>query len=134
MQPTKFAGETLAQKLKRIRKHMDAVGADAHVLTALDAIMWATNLRGRDVECNPVAISYLVVERIAEGTEFLIFPGSGQVKRRIEEVDPRLDGEGSLQVQLDPDVKIGKAQVFAVYGKGGIGKSTTSSNLSVAVS
>jgi len=37
-------------------------------------------------------------------------------------------------VQLDPDVQIGKAQVFAVYGKGGIGKSTTSSNLSVAFS
>jgi light-independent protochlorophyllide reductase subunit L len=48
------------------------------------------------------------------------------------QIDPRLDGEGSLQVQLDPDVKIGKAKVFAVYGKGGIGKSTTSSNLSVA--
>ena len=42
------------------------------------------------------------------------------------------DGEGSLQVQLDPDLKIGNAKVFAVYGKGGIGKSTTSSNLSVA--
>ncbi|MCF7991670.1 MAG: ferredoxin:protochlorophyllide reductase (ATP-dependent) iron-sulfur ATP-binding protein [Thiohalocapsa sp.] len=48
--------------------------------------------------------------------------------------DPHLDGEGSLQVQLDPDVKIGNAKVFAVYGKGGIGKSTTSSNLSVAFS
>ena len=44
------------------------------------------------------------------------------------------DGEGSLQVQLDPGVKIGNAKVFAVYGKGGIGKSTTSSNLSVAFS
>jgi light-independent protochlorophyllide reductase subunit L len=44
------------------------------------------------------------------------------------------DGEGSVQVQLDPKLKIGKAQVFAVYGKGGIGKSTTSSNLSVAFS
>lgn len=42
------------------------------------------------------------------------------------------DGEGSLQVQLDPNLKIGNAKVFAVYGKGGIGKSTTSSNLSVA--
>ena len=42
------------------------------------------------------------------------------------------DGEGSVQVHLDPTVKIGKAKVFAVYGKGGIGKSTTSSNLSVA--
>jgi light-independent protochlorophyllide reductase subunit L len=44
------------------------------------------------------------------------------------------DGAGSLQVMLDPDDQIGTAKVFAVYGKGGIGKSTTSSNLSVAFS
>jgi light-independent protochlorophyllide reductase subunit L len=44
------------------------------------------------------------------------------------------DGEGSLQVHLDPSMKIDGAKVFAVYGKGGIGKSTTSSNLSVAFS
>jgi light-independent protochlorophyllide reductase subunit L len=43
-----------------------------------------------------------------------------------------LDGAGSVQVHMDPTVKIGTAKVFAVYGKGGIGKSTTSSNLSVA--
>jgi light-independent protochlorophyllide reductase subunit L len=48
--------------------------------------------------------------------------------------NPREDGEGSLQVQLDPNVKIGTAKVFAIYGKGGIGKSTTSSNLSAAFS
>jgi light-independent protochlorophyllide reductase subunit L len=46
----------------------------------------------------------------------------------------REDGEGSVQVKLDPTVKIDGAKVFAVYGKGGIGKSTTSSNLSVAFS
>ena len=46
----------------------------------------------------------------------------------------RLDGEGSLQVELDPNLKIGNAKVFAIYGKGGIGKSTTSSNLSAAFS
>lgn len=44
------------------------------------------------------------------------------------------DGEGSVQVALDPKDKIGTAKVFAVYGKGGIGKSTTSSNLSAAFS
>ncbi|HZX23472.1 MAG TPA: ferredoxin:protochlorophyllide reductase (ATP-dependent) iron-sulfur ATP-binding protein [Woeseiaceae bacterium] len=44
-----------------------------------------------------------------------------------------LDGEGSVQVHMEPE-KIGRAKVFAVYGKGGIGKSTTSSNLSVAFS
>ncbi|MEM7026604.1 MAG: ferredoxin:protochlorophyllide reductase (ATP-dependent) iron-sulfur ATP-binding protein [Pseudomonadota bacterium] len=44
------------------------------------------------------------------------------------------DGEGSVQVQMDPKLNIDTAKVFAVYGKGGIGKSTTSSNLSVAFS
>ena len=46
----------------------------------------------------------------------------------------RSDGEGSVQVQLDPRDQIKGAKVFAVYGKGGIGKSTTSSNLSAAFS
>ena len=46
----------------------------------------------------------------------------------------RPDGEGSVQVHLDPATQIDGAKVFAVYGKGGIGKSTTSSNLSVAFS
>ncbi|MFN8757666.1 MAG: ferredoxin:protochlorophyllide reductase (ATP-dependent) iron-sulfur ATP-binding protein [Tagaea sp.] len=52
-------------------------------------------------------------------------------------VRPRVgrgDGEGSLQVHQDAAMKIEGAKVFAVYGKGGIGKSTTSSNLSVAFS
>ena len=42
------------------------------------------------------------------------------------------DGEGSVQVKIDTTRKVGGAKVFAVYGKGGIGKSTTSSNLSLA--
>jgi light-independent protochlorophyllide reductase subunit L len=46
----------------------------------------------------------------------------------------REDGDGSVQVRMDPNLKIGTAKVFSVYGKGGIGKSTTSSNLSVAFS
>ncbi|WP_456305724.1 ferredoxin:protochlorophyllide reductase (ATP-dependent) iron-sulfur ATP-binding protein [Falsiroseomonas oryziterrae] len=44
------------------------------------------------------------------------------------------DGEGSVQVHADAGAKIDGATVFAIYGKGGIGKSTTSSNLSVAFS
>ena len=42
------------------------------------------------------------------------------------------DGDGSVQVHMDPTYRIGGALTLAVYGKGGIGKSTTSSNLSVA--
>jgi light-independent protochlorophyllide reductase subunit L len=45
-----------------------------------------------------------------------------------------LDGQGSVQVHQDPNLLIGGAKVFAIYGKGGIGKSTTSSNLSAAFS
>jgi len=55
-------------------------------------------------------------------------PTARPIPRRVD------DGEGSVQVKLDPSVRIGTAKVFAVYGKGGIGKSTTSSNLSVAFS
>ncbi|KQM90640.1 MULTISPECIES: ferredoxin:protochlorophyllide reductase (ATP-dependent) iron-sulfur ATP-binding protein [unclassified Sphingomonas] len=49
-------------------------------------------------------------------------------------VASRPDGAGSVQVRLDPADRIGSAKVFAIYGKGGIGKSTTSSNLSAAFS
>jgi light-independent protochlorophyllide reductase subunit L len=55
----------------------------------------------------------------------------------LDKTPPNLrgeDGEGSVQVHQDLSVKIEGAKVFAVYGKGGIGKSTTSSNLSVAFS
>jgi len=53
---------------------------------------------------------------------------------QLREKPRREDGEGSMQVRLDPAVRIETAKVFAVYGKGGIGKSTTSSNLSAAFS
>jgi light-independent protochlorophyllide reductase subunit L len=56
------------------------------------------------------------------------------IKRPGLRTNLRLDGEGSVQVEMDPNVKIGTAKVFAIYGKGGIGKSTTSSNLSAAFS
>ena len=53
----------------------------------------------------------------------------------LDKSPPRLrglDGEGSVQVHQDPTARIEGAKVFSVYGKGGIGKSTTSSNLSAA--
>jgi light-independent protochlorophyllide reductase subunit L len=56
-------------------------------------------------------------------------------RRQVRTHQRREDGDGSVQVKLDPNVRIAtSAKVFAVYGKGGIGKSTTSSNLSVAFS
>ena len=52
----------------------------------------------------------------------------------VRQMDPARDGAGSVQHHMDADISIDTAKVFAVYGKGGIGKSTTSSNLSVAFS
>jgi light-independent protochlorophyllide reductase subunit L len=51
----------------------------------------------------------------------------------LDKAPKRPDGDGSVQVKMDAKIS-GGAKVFAVYGKGGIGKSTTSSNLSVAFS
>ncbi|MEM9881028.1 MAG: AAA family ATPase, partial [Pseudomonadota bacterium] len=59
---------------------------------------------------------------------------TGDAKPAKRSILPGKDGIGSTQVHLDPNMDIGNAKVFAVYGKGGIGKSTTSSNLSAAFS
>ncbi len=59
----RFAGESSAQKIRRLRKFMRDQGADTHVLTTLDSIAWAFNMRGNDVEYNPLTISYAVIER-----------------------------------------------------------------------
>ena len=66
-----FAGETVADKLARIREKMTAKKADAMIVSALDEIAWLLNIRGRDVEYNPVVISYLVLEQ-AKCTLFVL--------------------------------------------------------------
>lgn len=59
----KFSGESSAQKVRRIRKCMRDKGADTHVITTLDSIAWTFNVRGADVDYNPVAIAYAIIER-----------------------------------------------------------------------
>ena len=53
-----LAGESVADKLTRVRKAMNEKGANAFFLSKLDDLMWLFNIRGGDVECNPVAMSY----------------------------------------------------------------------------
>ena len=57
----KYAGETLANKLKRIRKEMNNKNTKHFLLTVLDDIAWTLNLRGNDIPCNPVFLSYLLI-------------------------------------------------------------------------
>jgi Xaa-Pro aminopeptidase len=62
IQPLEYAGETLASKVVRIRKSLRELHADGMLVSALDDIAWTLNLRGTDVHCNPVFVSYLLVE------------------------------------------------------------------------
>ena len=62
VQPLQYAGETTASKLARIRKALAEQQADGILVSALDEIAWILNLRGNDVHCNPVFVSYLLIE------------------------------------------------------------------------
>ncbi len=57
-----FAGETVESKLTRMREQLAKKKADAMIISALDEIAWLLNIRGKDVEYNPVVISYVVLE------------------------------------------------------------------------
>lgn len=59
----KYAGESAQSKLARIREAMVKKKADAMVISALDEIAWLLNIRGTDVEYNPLVISYVVLEQ-----------------------------------------------------------------------
>lgn len=61
IQPMEFAGEDVSSKIKRIRLALRAHHADGMLVSALDDIAWTLNLRGTDVHCVPVFVSYLLI-------------------------------------------------------------------------
>ncbi|QUB61167.1 aminopeptidase P family protein [Prevotella melaninogenica] len=61
LHPLEYSGESTSSKISRIRKQLADSGADGLLVTALDEIAWVLNLRGSDVHCNPVFVSYLLI-------------------------------------------------------------------------
>lgn len=61
IQPLEYAGEDATSKILRIRKALRTYHADGILVSALDDIAWTLNLRGTDVHCNPVFVSYLLI-------------------------------------------------------------------------
>jgi len=59
--PMEYAGESCHEKIARIRKALREKHADGMLMSALDDIAWTLNLRGTDVHCNPVFVSYLLI-------------------------------------------------------------------------
>ncbi len=56
-----LCGQSFKEKVAVVRNKMKEYGTNFHLLSKLDDIMWLTNLRGNDVECNPVALSYAII-------------------------------------------------------------------------
>ena len=63
--PVELAGEEASAKLQRIRKALRTQHADGMLMAALDDIAWTLNLRGADVHCNPLFVSYLLIDSSA---------------------------------------------------------------------
>lgn len=57
----RYAGKGSAEKIADLRKEMERLHADVHFITTLDDIVWLLNIRGNDIPCNPVVLSYLAV-------------------------------------------------------------------------
>lgn len=70
IQPLEYAGEPAQEKLQRVRKALREQHADGILIAALDDIAWTLNLRGSDVHCNPVFVSYLLIST-AKATLFV---------------------------------------------------------------
>ena len=85
--PEKYTGETSREKIKRINNELEHIGAGSLLIASLDTIAWIFNIRGNDVKCNPVAVSYAYVSK--EETVLFIDP-----KKLSKETADYLKSEG----------------------------------------
>lgn len=59
--PVAYSGESTKDRINRLRKELANRGANATIMTTLDEVAWVFNVRGNDVECNPVGVAYGVI-------------------------------------------------------------------------
>lgn len=79
-----YAGKSRSEKITAIRQKMLTQKADYHLISTLDDVAWTFNLRGRDVECNPVFYAYAV---IGQEQSFLFIDGrkvSSELRAQLE--------------------------------------------------
>lgn len=94
--PDEIAGKSVKEKLSEVRKKLKEEKAESLLLTKLDDIMWLFNIRGCDVECNPVAMSYAYIDE----ERAVLF-----LQKEAVSGDGRIKGADRLKVQLDYDCK-----------------------------
>ncbi|WP_235603088.1 aminopeptidase family protein P [Piscirickettsia litoralis] len=61
--PVEYSGKTVEEKLALVRQQLKQQEADSHVLTTLDATAWLFNIRGADMDFNPVVVSYALIKQ-----------------------------------------------------------------------
>lgn len=120
--PVKYAGLTAAEKIKKVCEAIKKEDADSILISSLDTIAWLFNIRGNDVKCNPVAVSYAYVSK--EETVIFINPKKltsemaeyfGQQNIKIAEYEKIFDYVESLPTQ---SVCLQSSKVsFTLYNK-----------------
>ena len=105
-----YTGESCQSKIKRIKEAYQKNQADGIVLSALDEIAWTLNLRGNDVHCNPVFVSYLIItnkettlyiikEKITEDVSSYL-SSCGIVCKEYDEIETDLRNYNGNNIQM----------------------------------
>ena len=110
--PLEYAGESIRKKINRIRRWVIEQHANAILISSLDDIAWTLNLRGSDVHCNPVFVSYLLItiddavlfiDEKKVGADVFVYLQDGDVAiAPYEEIGQRLSYLREGKVVLDP--------------------------------
>lgn len=116
----KYAGTGCTEKITAIRKELKRQGVSSVMLSALDEIAWTLNLRGNDVHCNPVVVSYLLITE--KEAVYFISPEkvTPEVKDYLNQNQITLcdykDAETYLSTLAYPDILINPAKTnYSVY-------------------
>jgi len=82
--PIERAGKSVSEKILEIRQEMEKQNSDLHIISSLDDVAWTLNLRGSDVECNPVFLAYIILSKneilLFTDTEKLTFDAKKQMR------------------------------------------------------
>ena len=115
----KYSGESASSKISTIRNHISNTGTDYILISALDEIAWTLNMRGTDIECNPLFVSYLLIsekeatlyinkEKLTETTaDYLQSQGVGH--RNYEDIESDLTAISGRKIAMSPSIN------FAMY-------------------
>ena len=115
----KYSGESASSKISTIRNHISNTGTDYILISALDEIAWTLNMRGTDIECNPLFVSYLLISekeatlyinknKLTETTvDYLQSQGVGH--RNYEDIESDLTAISGRKTAMPPSIN------FAMY-------------------